>query len=82
MVRYANISRSKPVLEESFGWIDAERRSEVEADMILPLLSRLPVANGLSQSAASLARVLGPIIGGGLWSFSIAEKATSLGFNV
>ncbi|KAL7416337.1 hypothetical protein BDY24DRAFT_230900 [Mrakia frigida] len=40
------------------------------------------VANGLSQSAASLARVLGPIIGGGLWSFSIAEKATSLGFNV
>lgn len=40
------------------------------------------VANGLSQSAASLARVIGPILGGALWSVSIAENTISMGFNV
>lgn len=37
----------------------------------------VPFANGLAQCAVSLARFLGPVVGGVLWSQSIADGPTA-----
>lgn len=50
----------------------------------------IPLANGLAQSAVSLARFIGPISGGSIFAYSIADGPNahawplnySLGFNV
>lgn len=40
----------------------------------------IPLANGLAQSAVSLARFMGPILGGTIWAASIAHVSILLSF--
>ncbi|CDZ97831.1 Permease of the major facilitator superfamily [Phaffia rhodozyma] len=40
------------------------------------------LANGLAQSSVSAARVIGPIVGGYVWSLSITEGSPAMGFQI